>query len=306
MPSVVNVSDVKLIQDAYLQVHPVQGVGSGIVIRHDGYIMTNSHVVLGSQEIQVTLQDGRTSRAQVRGIDAKTDIAVIHVNYVGLPVPEMAKRAEVKIGQTAIAMGTPFGLVGGPTVTVGIVSALNRSIQTQVSFMEQLIQTDAAINPGNSGGPLANSAGRVIGMNTAVIQFAQGIGFAIAIEPAMWVANQLIERGEIVRPWIGISAVDLNPKIVAYYKLHVERGVLVTAVMRNSQAAVSGIQLGDIVVRLGGIDINNVRDLIKVMNAHAVGDVVDMDIIRRNQRLSGQTTLEKAPSTQLPPSQPTL
>ena len=108
--------------------------------------------------------------------------------------------------------------------------------------MEQLIQTDAAIKPGNSGGPLANSAGKVIGMSTAVIQFAQGIGFAVAIEPAMWVANQLMENGEIVRPWIGI--VDLNPKIAAYYKLHVERGVLVTAVMRNSQAAVSGIQRG--------------------------------------------------------------
>jgi len=233
MPSVANVSDVKLIQDAYLQVHPVQGVGSGIIIQQDGYIMTNAHVVLGAQEIQVTLQDGRTSRAQVRGVDTKTDIAIIHVDYDDLPAPEMAKSAEVKIGQTAIAMGTPFGLVGGPTVTVGVVSAVNRSIQTQVSFMEQLIQTDAAINPGNSGGPLANSAGKVIGMNTAVIQFAQGIGFAIAIEPAMWVAKQLIERGEIVRPWIGISAVDLNPKIVAYYKFPVDHGVLVTAVMRS-------------------------------------------------------------------------
>jgi len=141
MPSVVNVSDVKLIEDAYLQVNPVQGVGPGIVIRQDGYVMTNSHVVLGSQEIQVTLQDGRTSHADVRGIDMKTDIAVIHVDYDDLPVPEMAKGAEVKIGQTAIAMGTPFGLVGGPTVTVGIVSAINRSIQTPVSFMEQLIQT---------------------------------------------------------------------------------------------------------------------------------------------------------------------
>ena len=157
--------------------------------------MTNSHVVLRAQEIQVTLQDGRTSRAQYLGIDTKTDIAVIHVDYPDLPVPEKAKGAEVEIGQTAIAMGTPFGLVGGPTVTVGIVSAVNRSIQTEVSFMQQLIQTDAAINRGNSGGPLANSAGKVIGMNTAVIQFAQSIGFAIAIEPAMWVANQLVERG---------------------------------------------------------------------------------------------------------------
>jgi S1-C subfamily serine protease len=302
MPSVVNVSDVKLIQDAYLQVHPVQGVGSGIVIHADGYIMTNSHVVLGAREIQVTLQDGRTSRAQVRGIDVKTDIAVLHVGHHDLPVPQMAKSADVKIGQTAIAMGTPFGLVGGPTVTVGIVSALNRSIQTDVTFMEQLIQTDAAINPGNSGGPLANSAGKVIGMNTAVIQFAQGIGFAIAIEPAMWVARQLMERGEIVRPWVGISAVDINPKIVAYYQLPIERGVLVTAVMRNSQAEKSGILPGDIITCIGGIDVTNVRDLIKVMNTHAVGDVVQLELVRGNQRLTGETKLEKAPSVQLLPS----
>jgi serine protease Do len=305
MPSVANVSDVKYVQDAYLQVHPVQGVGSGIVVREDGYVMTNSHVVLGAQEIQVTLQDGRTARAQVRGVDTKTDIAVIKVDYRGLPVPEMAKSAEVKIGQTAIAMGTPFGLVGGPTVTVGIVSAINRSIQTPVAFMEQLIQTDAAINPGNSGGPLANSAGKVIGMNTAVIPFAQGIGFAIAIGPAMWIATQLIEKGEIVRPWIGISAVDLNPKIVAYYGLQVEQGVLVTGVMRNSQAAISGIRSGDIIVRLGSTDVNTVRDLIKVMDTHEVGDSVDVELYRGNQRLSGKTTLEKAPSAQLSPSQPT-
>lgn len=295
MPSVVNVSDVKLVQDAYLQVHPVQGVGSGIIIHHDGYIMTNAHVVLGANEVQVTLQDGRTSRAEVRGVDTMTDIAVIHVDYHDLPVPEMAKSAEVKIGQTAIAMGTPFGLVGGPTVTVGIVSALNRSIQTQVTFMEQLIQTDAAINPGNSGGPLANSAGKVIGMNAAVIQFAQGIGFAIAIEPAMWVAKQLMEKGEIVRPWIGINAVDLNPKIVAYYELPVERGVLVTAVTRNSQAAQSGILSGDVITRMGAIDINNIRDLTKVMNAHNVGDVVDVELIRGNEHLTIKTTLDKTP-----------
>ncbi len=300
LPSVVNVSDVTLINDAYMHVHPVQGVGTGIIIHPDGYIMTNAHVVLGANEIQVTLQDGRTSRAEMRGIDTMTDIAVIHVDYHTLPVPEMAKGAEVKIG--AIAMGTPFGLVGGPTVTVGIVSALNRSIQTQVTFMERLIQTDAAINPGNSGGPLANSEGKVIGMNTAVIQFAQGIGFTIAIAPAMWVAKQLMEKGEIVRPWIGITAVDLNPQIVEYYKIPVERGVLVTGVMVHSQAALAGIRSGDIITWMGGREINNVTDVVKVINAHNVGDVVDVDFIREDQRRSGQMTLEKAPSAQPPES----
>ncbi|MGZ4911938.1 MAG: S1C family serine protease [Halobacteriota archaeon] len=294
-------SDIKLMQDAYLRVHPVQGVGSGFVVQDGGYIVTNAHVVLGSQVIQVTTSDGRTARADVRGVDAMTDVAVLHVNLDDhLPVPTMAQSADVKIGQIAIAIGSPLGLVGGPTVTVGIVSALNRSIQTEVTFMEQLIQTDAAINPGNSGGPLINSDGKVMGINTAEIPFAQGIGFAIAIQPAMWVAKQLIEHGEIVRPWIGINAVDLNPQIVAYYHFAVDRGVLVTAVSRNSEAARSGISAGDIIVRMGGIDITNVRDLIKVMNTHNVGDTVDVEIVRGNDRIEGKTTLEKAPSTPPP------
>ena len=301
LPSVVNVSDIKLMQDAYLRVHPVQGVGSGFVVHDEGYMVTNAHVVLGAQAIQVTTNDGRTARANVRGVDPMTDVAVIHADLEDhLPVPEIAQSADVKIGQMAIAIGSPLGLVGGPTVTVGIVSALNRSIQTEVTFMEQLIQTDAAINPGNSGGPLINSDGKVIGINTAEIPFAQGIGFAISIQPAMWIAQQLIEHGEIVRPWIGISAVDLNPQIVAYYHLAVNRGVLVTAVAINSEASRSGIRAGDIVVRMGGIDINNVRDLIKVMNTHNVGDTVDVELVRGNDRLEGKTTLEKAPTTPPP------
>jgi S1-C subfamily serine protease len=174
--------------------------------------------VLGAQELQVTLQYRRTSRAQVRGIDTKTDIAVIHVDYRDLPEPQMG-------------------------------------------------------------------AGKVIGTNTALIQFAQGIGFAIATEPAMWVAKQLIEGGELVRRRIAISAVDLNPKIVAHYKLSVERSVLVTAVMHNSQAAVWRIQPGIPSFGWGALDFNYVRDLMKVMNAPDVGDVVDTDLVG-NQRLT--------------------
>jgi S1-C subfamily serine protease len=304
IPSVVNVSDIKFMRDAYLRVHPIKGVGSGFVVREDGHLVTNAHVVLGAQEIQVTMHDGRTARGEVRGLDTMTDVAVVHTDFQDLPVPAMAKSADVKIGQMAIAIGSPLGLVGGPTVTVGIVSALNRSIQTEVTFMEQLIQTDAAINPGNSGGPLVNSDGMVMGINTAEIPFAQGIGFAMAIQPAMWVAQQLIEHGEIVRPWIGISAVDLNPQIVAYYHLAADRGVLVTAVLADSEADRSGIRAGDIIVRMGGIDITNVRDLIKVMNVHNVGDNVDVEIVRGAARVTGQTKLEKAPAAMMPPRAP--
>ncbi|MCZ7384464.1 MAG: trypsin-like peptidase domain-containing protein [Candidatus Methanoperedens sp.] len=296
IPSVVNISEVKLMRDAYLHVHPVPGVGSGFVIDEGGWILTNAHVVLGSQEIKVSLEDGRTFPGELRGIDTIMDLAVLHIDASNLPVPEMAKDNNLKIGQMAIAIGSPLGLVGGPTVTAGVVSALNRSIQTEATFMEGLIQTDAAINPGNSGGPLINSEGVVIGINSAIIPFAQGIGFAIPIQPAMWIAQQLREHGEIIRPWISMNAVDVNPKMVAYYKLPIEKGVMVTNVIPKSEAEKSGLRIGDILVRMDDVEINNVRDLIKVMNKRKVGDRVAMELFRGKEKVSLKTVLEKAPS----------
>jgi len=300
IPSVVNVSEVKLMADAYLHIHPVQGVGSGFVIDKEGYILTNAHVVLNSQEIKVSMEEGTTFSGEITGIDTIMDVAVVHVDARDLPVPEMAKKNDLKIGQMAIAIGSPLGLVGGPTVTMGVVSALNRSIQTEVTYMEGLIQTDAAINPGNSGGPLIDSSGTVIAINSAIIPFAQGIGFSIPIQPAMWTAQQLIEHGEVVRPWISINAVDLNPKIVAYYNLPTESGVMVTNVLPNSEAERSGLKPGDIIVRMADVQIGNVRDLIKVMNKHQVGDKVNVELFRGNEKMVLETVLEKAPSTQIP------
>jgi S1-C subfamily serine protease len=301
IPSVVNISEVKLMKDAYLHVHPVQGVGSGFIINKEGFILTNAHVVLGSHEIKVALEDGRIFQGEIRGLDTMKDLAVIKIKASDLPVPEMAKDNDLKIGQMAIAIGSPLGLVGGPTVTAGVVSAVNRSIQTEATFMEGLIQTDAAINPGNSGGPLINSKGAVIGVNSAVIPFAQGIGFAMPIQPAMWVAEQLIEHGVLVRPWISINAVDVNPKLVAYYDLPTEKGVVVTNVIPGSEAERSGIEVADILVRMDDIEINNVRDLIKVINKHKVGDVVAMEFFRGPGKVKLKTVLEKAPDTQRPP-----
>jgi S1-C subfamily serine protease len=301
IPSVVNISEVKLIKDAYLNVHPIPGVGSGFIITKDGYILTNAHVVLGSRDIKVALEDGRIFQGVVRGLDTLMDLAVLKIDVSGLPVPEMAKNNALRIGQMAIAIGSPLGLVGGPTVTAGVISALNRSIQTEVTFMEGLIQTDAAINPGNSGGPLINSSGVVIGINSAIIPFAQGIGFAIPIQPAMWVAEQLIEHGEIVRPWISINAVDVNPKLVAYYNLPTEKGVVVTNVIPGSEANRSGIEVADILVHMDDIEINNVRDLIKVISKHKAGDRVTMEFFRGPGKVKLKTVLEKAPTTQRPP-----
>lgn len=300
IPTVVNISEVKLIKDAYLQVHPVPGVGSGFIIDDKGYILTNAHVVYGSQEIKVALEEGGIFEGKIRGIDTITDLAVVKIEAKGLPVPEIAKNNNLKIGQMAIAIGSPLGLVGGPTVTAGVISALNRSIQTEVTFMEGLIQTDAAINPGNSGGPLINSSGVVIGINSAIIPFAQGIGFAIPIQQAMWVAEQLVEYGEVTRPWISISGVDVNPKLVAYYRLPTDKGVVITNVLPGGEADKSGVQIGDILIQIDDIAINNVRDLVKVINKHEVGDKVAMELLRGAKKVQLETILEKAPSVRIP------
>ncbi len=300
IPSVVNISEVKLIRDAYLHLHPVPGVGSGFIIREDGYILTNAHVVLGSQETKVTLENGKIFSGEIRGIDTMMDLAVVRIEAGGLPVPELAKDTVLKIGQMAIAIGSPLGLVGGPTVTAGVVSALNRSVQTEVTFMEGLIQTDAAINPGNSGGPLINSEGAVIGINSAIIPFAQGIGFAIPIEPATWIAEQLIERGEVVRPWISVNAVDVNPKLVAYYNLPTDKGVIITKLVPGSEADRSGIRVGDIIIQIDDAKINNVKDLVKAITKYEVGDVVTVGLFRGEKIIRLKTKIERAPSVLMP------
>ncbi len=301
IPSVVNISEVKLMKDAYLHVHPVPGVGSGFIIKENGFILTNAHVVLGSQEIKVTLEDGRIFQGEIRGIDTMKDLAIVKIKAISLPVAEIGKNDHLKIGQMALAIGSPLGLVGGPTVTAGVISALERSIQTEVTYMEGLIQTDAAINPGNSGGPLIDSKGDVIGVNSAIIPFAQGIGFAIPIQPAIEIADQLIKHGEVVRPWISINAVDVNPKLVAYYNLPITTGVVITDVVKGSEADKSGIEAADILIRMDETEINSVRDLVKILNKHKVGDRVTMEFFRGNEKINLKTVLEKAPSMQRPP-----
>ncbi len=300
IPSVVNISEVRLMRDAYLNIHPVPGVGSGFIIDENGYLLTNAHVVYGSQNIKVALDDGRLFEGKLKGVDTIMDLAVVKIDAKNLSVPEISNEKDLKIGQMAIAIGSPLGLVGGPTVTAGVISALNRSIQTEVTFMEGLLQTDAAINPGNSGGPLINSSGIIIGINSAIIPFAQGIGFAIPIQPAMWVAKQLIEFGEVTRPWINISAVDLNPKLISYFGLTIDKGIVITNVVPEGDAEKSGVQINDILIRIDDIEINNVRDLLKVINTHKVGDDITMEILRGGDKIKIDTKLEKAPTVRIP------
>ena len=195
--SVVNIASVRMGQDQLLRVFPIEGVGSGIVVNQRGYILTNNHVVDKAHNLKITLRDGNVFNGVVIGTDKVSDLAVVRVDSKdALPSVQFGNSDELRIGQIVIAIGNPFGLVGGPTVTAGIVSALNRNLEFESGILE-LIQTDAAINPGNSGGPLANTNGEIIGINTAKMPYAQGIGFAVPINAARTIMNDLIENGRV-------------------------------------------------------------------------------------------------------------
>ena len=277
-PSVVNISTVRYIE-YFFGVEPIRGVGSGFIIMDGGYIATNFHVIGGATEVYVTTSDGRRMRGVIVGGDPITDIALIKVDAGALPVAELGDSDKLKVGQIAIAIGNPLGLMGGPSVTVGIISALNRHVRAQ-RVMMGLIQTDAAINPGNSGGPLVDTDGKVIGITTAVIPFAQGIGFAIPTNIAKRVAEDLITYGRPLRPSLGILGVTVNPQMAAYYRLPVDRGVWIVDFMEDSPALRAGLVKGDVIVSMNGKRINNIEELQSELLKRRVGDEVDVEINR--------------------------
>lgn len=292
-PSVVNVSTKSRVQ-FFFQAIPQEGAASGVIISGDGYILTNNHVVEGAQQITVTLADGRTFDAKVVGRDPYTDIAVIKVDATGLPAAKLGDSTSLKIGQIAIAIGNPFGL--GKTVTAGIISALNRTITTESgTIIEGLIQTDAPINPGNSGGALVNSSGEVIGINTAIYQGAQGIGFAIPIHLAKSIADQIIGKGYASHPWMGVYLDTVDTQISAYYRLPVDYGAIIMDVVKNSPADKSGIKRGDIIVEFNGEKITTADDLVVRVMRCKVGDKVRLGVVRGDQRLTIEVTLEERP-----------
>jgi S1-C subfamily serine protease len=283
--SVVNINSTRLYRDQFFRAFPIQGLGSGVIIDKSGVVLTNNHVVEETEKLRVSLPDGRTLKGRVAAVDPDTDIAVVKLEATGeLPTAKIGESLNLKPGQLAIAIGNPFGLSGGPTVTVGVVSALNRQIQTERGVMD-LIQTDASVNPGNSGGPLVDSSGRVIGINTAIIPFAHGIGFAIPIDEAMKVARELISEGRVVRPWIGVSTVELNKGVAEQYNLSTEKGILISGVSRSGPAYESGLKPGDIVVSIDDMAVEKNSDLVKAIRGKPVGEVVKLSILRNDLRL---------------------
>ena len=263
-----------------------QGGGSGFIIARDGFILTNSHVVSGARDIEVALHDGRVVSASLIGTDPETDLAVIRIDAPDLQHARLADSSGIRVGQIAIAVGSPYGFQ--QTVTAGIVSALGRSMRAESGrLMDEIIQTDAALNPGNSGGPLLNSAGEVIGVNTAVILPAQGICFAIASNTAHFVAGWLIKDGRIRRSSIGVAGqnVPLHPRVVRFHRLPADRGVLVMELDPGSPAVIAGLRKGDTVVGFKGHPIETIDDLHKQLVAAEIGVPSPIMFLRGTEKL---------------------
>ncbi len=280
-PSVVNI-DIK----QRVQAREVGGSGSGFIIAPDGFILTNSHVVHNASAITVNLSDGRDFPAQLVGDDPDTDLAVVRIDAPQLPHVRLADSEKLRVGQIVIAIGNPLGFQA--SVTAGVISALGRSMHGQSGrLIDNIIQTDAALNPGNSGGPLVNSAGEVIGVNTAMIRPAQGICFAIASNTAKFVAGWLIRDGKIRRSYIGVAGqnVSIHRRVVRYYNLPLETGVLVVSVEKDSPAAKTGLREGDVIVAFNGEPIGSIHELHRRLMAEQIGVESKILIIRHTERL---------------------
>ena len=278
--SIVNIASVRMLQDQMFRIFPVEGVGSGVVIDENGYILTNNHVIDDAERLKVTLPNGKVLRGKVVGSDETTDLAVLKVeSEQSLLAAQLGSSDNLKAGQIVIAIGNPFGFTGGPAVSAGIVSSLNRSVQTRTGVLE-LIQTDAAINPGNSGGPLVNTKGEVIAINTANMPYAQGIGFAVPINTAKSILKELIEKGKVTRPWIGVASIKVTPHLARYYGLPVTDGALIARVEPYSPADDAGLRKGDIIEEIDGNFIKDPSEIATYVRKKQVNDQLRVTINR--------------------------
>ncbi|MBV8981170.1 MAG: trypsin-like peptidase domain-containing protein [Acidimicrobiia bacterium] len=299
-PGVVNVRTQGFSQNEFFQPTPEAGAGTGMVITSDGDVLTNAHVVAGATNIKVTLTtDNKTYDATLLGSDPTADVAVIKMQGVSnLKTVTLGRSSSLRVGDDVVAIGNALALPGGPTVTHGIVSALDRTIDAQDERLEHVIQTDAAINPGNSGGPLANAAGEVIGMNTAVAGQAQNIGFAIAIDTVKPIADQLKAGKGTVKAaaFLGVTTVTVTSDIQQRLGLSASSGALVQDVTSGSGADNAGLQSGDVIQKFGGDTVSSADDLSAAVRKHQPGDKVDVTYQRGNQKLTASVTLGSRPT----------
>jgi serine protease Do len=287
-PAVVNITSSTITQDPFGSVQEGKGVGTGFVIRQDGIIVSNFHVVEGSTSLKVTLPppDGRSFTGRVIGGDSEHDLAVLKIDATGLPTVPLGSSSDLALGEHVIALGYALALPGGPTVTSGIISALARTVEVQdtsqgiTRTLQDALQTDAAINPGNSGGPLVDLAGNVVGINTAGNSGAENIGFAIAIDAVTSLIEDAVAHPNQAVPYLGVSAQTVDAGLAAQLGLGVQEGALVVEVAPNGPADEAGIRVSDVIVSLGGTPVTSDDDLGTAIKAHQPGDEVSVEVVR--------------------------
>ena len=295
-PAVVGITNKAVARDFFNRRVESTGVGSGVIFKSDGYIVTNNHVIQGAREIIVSLADGRTLPAEIVGADEMTDIAVVKVDAKDLPTAKFGDSDNVLVGEPAIAIGNPMGLEFQGSVTVGVISALNRTLDLSDRRVK-LFQTDAAISPGNSGGALVNADGEIIAINSAKLAAdgVEGMGFAIPINTVQTIVNELLEKGYIARPYLGVTIFD-KPTAARYgYQLTIDKGVYVFQVRLDSPAGVAGLQRGDVILSINDKEVNSVTDVRNEIATHKVGDKVKLKYERNGKESTVDITLREMP-----------
>ncbi|HEX7029717.1 MAG TPA: trypsin-like peptidase domain-containing protein [Gammaproteobacteria bacterium] len=273
-------------------------LGSGVIVGEEGYILTNHHVIRDANSVQVALADGRIAPAAVVGADPDTDLALLKIELANLPVITMGRSDEIRVGDVVLAIGNPFGV--GQTVTQGIVSATGRNYLGHATF-ENFIQTDAEINPGNSGGALVNARGEMIGVNSAILSRsvrANGTGFAVPVNLARGVVNQLIEHGRVIRGWLGVDPQDVTPELAEAFGLEDDSGIIVRDVYRGSPAEAAGIERGDAITHINDNAVANAHEALTLIASTAPGETVRIRGVRRGQPfVTKAIIIERAPVT---------
>ena len=280
------------------------GLGSGVIIDEDGYILTNEHVIAGATQVKVKLPDGREFDAEIKGMDKRSDLAIIKIDAQNLSVAGLGNSDECQIGEWVMAIGNPFGFAienPEPTVTVGVISALHRYIPAlgrRDRSYDDLIQTDAAINPGNSGGPLVNLKGEVVGINTAIITTTggyQGLGFAIPINKAKRIMGKLIKGEKVLYGWLGVSIQDLNEDLRTYFGIKETEGVIIVKVYKDSPAEKGELKEGDLILSFDNKPVKTTRDLVRMVSSAEVGQVISAEVIREGKSKTLQVKIGKSP-----------
>ena len=293
-PAVVGITNKAVARDWFNNQFEIeQGVGSGVIFRADGYIVTNNHVIAGAKEIIVSLADGRSVSGELIGTDEITDLAVVKIDADNLTAAEFGDSDDIMVGEPAIAIGNPLGLEFQGSVTAGVISALNRTLNLN-DRQFKLIQTDAAINPGNSGGALVNADGLVIGINSAKLAAngVEGMGFAIPINTVRDIVAELMEKGRVIRPWLGVGVFDKETAARQGYRLNADAGVYVEHVDKDGSAGAAGIRRGDIILEIAGKPVNTVGELRSAVAEQKVGTIIQVKLQRDDDIITVDVTLQ--------------